>query len=620
MTTENNLYKKNTELLIKYREKLYEKYQDLLSRKEDWEYSCDELVVQEARDGSPVFRAKRGGEEVRLNSPYRPWEEARRWAGQFAVQNMKTNIILFGIGNGMFPMAILERLQEDGKLFLFEPCFEMWETALHHMDLEPLLTDERVLFFFSDINSEEFIESIRVHTHWTNVKSQVICHHTGYEKLFLEEYHSFLVQIQKNTQMTRINRDTQNFFSKRMVSNSVRNLVFIKDSRLITDYVGKIPREVPAIIVAAGPSLDKNIEILKKAKGKAFILAVDTAVRHLVKHNVMPDAMVTLDAGKPSSYISDEAIAEIPLFCALESRAEIMEFHKGIKIWFKSGSFLEQMYGRYGKEFIKYNPGGSVATAAFSICCALEFHQIVFVGQDLAYSGDVTHAGGEVSRVINEEYGIEMIDGVDGKPVKSRYDWIIYRDWFEESIQEIKSFRSETEVIDATEGGALIHGSELMTLQEVIDRYCQREVDIAAIIQAEPPTFTEEEYGELLCELKDYPKELRTMKEWARKAKRACEEALKLLETSSASSRFPTLQKTITESNQIVGEQHIYELMDLYISQTSTEYLGDVFMVSDDARQDEINMYQNALKVYQAIYDASEELYPEFREVIDKIE
>lgn len=620
MAIEKNHYKKNTELLIKYRKKLYEKCQDLWDKKEDWKYSCEELAVQEARDGNPVFRVKRDGEEVRLNSPYRPWEEAKRWAGQFSVQNMKTNVILFGIGNGMFPMAILERLQEDAKLFLFEPCFKIWEEAMHHMDLEPLLTDQRVLFFFEDINPEEFVESIRTHTHWTNVKSQVVCHHTGYEKLFLEAYRSFLVHIQKNMQMTRINRDTQNFFAKQMVSNCIRNLMFIKDSRLITDYVGKIPRDIPAIIVAAGPSLDKNIELLKDAKGKAFILAVDTAVRHLVKHEIMPDAMVTLDAGKPSSYISDGAVAEIPLFCALESKAEIMEFHKGIKIWFKSGAFLEQVYERYGKEFIKYNPGGSVATAAFSICCALEFHQIIFVGQDLAYSGDVTHAGGEVSRVLNEEYGIEMIDGVDGKPVKSRYDWIIYRDWFEESIQEIKTFHSETQVIDATEGGALIHGSDVMTLQEVIDRYCQREVDVAAIIQAEPPTFTEKEYGELLCELKDYPKELRIMKESARKAKRACEEALKLLETAPASSRFPTLQKTITESNQTVGKQHIYELMDIYISKTSTEYLGDVFMVSDDARQDEINMYQSALQVYQAIYDASEELYPEFREVIDRIE
>lgn len=610
-------FEDNMKLLKQYRKSLYERYEEKADMESEWKYPCEQIDIQEAKDGNVIFSVTRHGKKLRLNSPYRPVAEAEKWAEQYPLRNMKTNILFFGMGNMVFAAALLKKMQEDGKLFIYEPCLEIFTAALHYVDMKPFIEDGRIYFFFEDINPEEFYEHVRKYTHWTNIQSQVVCHHTGYEQLFDESYLVFLKLVQKNIKMTQVNKDTGAHFSKRTVINSVKNMRYIKDSRMIGDYVGKIPRDIPAIIVSAGPSLDKNIMELKKAKGKAFIVAVDTAVRHLVKHGIMPDAMVTLDAGKPASYISDEQIKDIPLFCGLESNHEIMEFHTGIKIWFKGGFFLEQLYKRYGKEFPPYQPGGSVATAAFAVCCALEFERIVFVGQDLAYKGDVTHAGGAVSRVLNEEYGIQMIEGIDGKPVKSRHDWIIYLDWFEEAISDMKD---RIEVIDATEGGAMIHGSRIMELAEAIDRYCRQEVNIEGILRQQPPTYTEKEYQKLRKEITGYLDEVKLTKKVAEKAEEACKEALELLKKDSQNVRMNQLQKDISQANTKIEKQNIYNLMDIYISKVSTKYLSNVFLISEDAHKDEINMYQSARMVYKAICDAAEELYPEFEQALQQIE
>lgn len=608
-------YQKNLDILKEYRTPLYDLYIEKIEQNEQ-KYPCEEVSVQTAKDGNAIFHVCRGGNSVRLNSPYRPLQEAERWASQFSGDNILVNAMLFGMGNGMFALALIRRLQKDAKLFICEPSLEIFHTAMQEMDLEELLKDKRALFCLDDINPEEFYDLLRAHTHWTNLDTQIVCHHTGYEVLFPESYRDFLVSIKKTGEMARVNKDTQAYFSKKMVPNMIKNMVFLQEGRLITDYLETIPKDVPAIIVSAGPSLDKNIEELKRAKGKSFLIAVDTAVRHLVAHNIMPDAMVSLDTGKPLSYMNIEEVRDIPLFCILESRHEILEFHSGLKIWFQGGSFLGELIDRYGKEFLPYQPGGSVATAAFAICVALEFERIVLVGQDLAYSGEVTHAGGKVSHVLNEEYGIKMIEGIDGGQVKSRHDWMIYLDWFEESIQTVKD---TTEVIDATEGGAMIHGSRIMTLAEVIDQYCTREVDMAEILQGQPPMFTEEEYQMVSEELHGYIEQLNDMKRVAGKAAENCKEGLELLKKNNRSNKLDKLQHKVLGATTRIADYAVYDIVDIYMSRVSNQYLSGVFRVTDDSRQDEIDMYYNSQMIFQGIVDAIQEVLPVFEEMIGNL-
>lgn len=517
-------YQENLDALKKYRYNFYEKYMEV----------CDEnrnqlniqVDISEARDGNQIIIACKDEKKVRLNSQYRPIQEAQKWAMSFETGNIMVNAMMFGFGNGMFVKELLKRLKKDAKLFIYEPCLDIFVCAMRNFELTNIIKDERVGLCVQNVNMDEYELFVQSRAHWTNTESQICCQHTGYKELFWEDYMQFISIIQKTNDIVEVNKNTMAHFSEKMVINMLENLKYVKDSRYITDYVKLFPRNIPAIIVSAGPSLDKNIDLLKKAKGRAFILAVDTAMRQLIKHAIIPDAMVTLDAAKPFAYMNDPILRDIPLFCMLESNHEIMEFHKGIKIWFDGGSFLGDLFKRHGKQFTQYNTGGSVATGAFALCVSMEFHTIVLIGQDLAYAGDITHAGGEVCHVYNEEAGVRFVEGIDGNPVRTRQDWIIYRNWFEDAIKELKIQR-KAKVIDATEGGALIHGSDIMTLEQVIETYCTKEIDSGKLLQSVRPAFDKEQFWGIKKEIIHYIDEIKEMREKAQEAAKDCDSVLK---------------------------------------------------------------------------------------------
>ena len=277
---------------------------------------------------------------------------------------------------------------------------------------------------------------------------------------------------------------------------------------------------------------------------------------------------------------------------------------------------LVQLCEKYDKKFVPYSPGGSVATAAFMICASLEFERIVFVGQDLAYQGDITHAGGEVSHVLNEDKGIKMIDGIDGKPIRSRHDWIIYRDWFEESIEDMKD---KIEVIDATEGGALIHGTKLMSLQEVIEDYCHREVDVVDILNKQDPVFNQEEYARVQQEIQGYVGELKEIREKAQSAEKVCDKALKLLKKEPENRKITKLQQKVLCATEEIADYTIYDLVDIYMSKIANKYLSGVFVVSDDSHKDEVNMYLSSKMIFQDLAGSADKLLPLFEEAAAEV-
>lgn len=613
MRIDEQIYQHNKELLERYRPDLCERYMAVMQKKNDCPIDVD---VIEAKDKSLIFCIKKNGKKIRLNSLYAPEKEAQNWAAQFACENYNVNAIIFGMGNGLFLKKLSKKLQSDAKIFLCEPCFEIFQAAMQNIDLQEIISDKRIFLFVDKINYDEYVSVITAHTHWTSLETQINAYHTGYDQFFSTEYRDFLTSINKMLRLICVNKDTQEYFAERMVLNMLKNLKYLRTTRLITDYKKIIPHDIPAIIVAAGPSLDKNIEELKRAKGKSFILAVDTAMRHLLQHNIIPDAMITMDPAKPFEYMNDSRLQDIPMFCILEANHEIMDFHKGIKIWLRGGSFLGELFSHYGLEFEPYNPGGSVATGAFSVCVALDFERIVLVGQDLAYEGEKTHAGGEVSSIINEEQGIKMVEGIDGKKVKTRHDWLIYLEWFEASI---KSVKNRIQVIDATEGGAKIHGSKIMALSDVIDQFCRRKVDFQMILNSQGPALNGKKYSNVKKEIQGYLPELKRLKKLAEKAEKNCDEALNILKRDPNSVKLDIIKENVHVAIQQIGNSLVYEILDIYMSRVVDRYLTGIFVVSENKVDDEMNVYLSSKVIFQGLQKSVERLMPYFEKAAKEV-
>lgn len=106
---------------------------------------------------------------------------------------------------------------------------------------------------------------------------------------------------------TKIYRNTIYNFREEFAAHALSNMydyLWQTDTHYLKERLAEEDlSDVPAIIVAAGPSLNKNVQELKRAKGKALILVVDAALRAVVNAGITPDLGITIDARVPERFL-----------------------------------------------------------------------------------------------------------------------------------------------------------------------------------------------------------------------------------------------------------------------------------------------------------------------------
>ncbi len=226
-------------------------------------------------------------------------------------------------------------------------------------------------------------------------------------------------------------------------------------------------RDIPVIIVAAGPSLMKNCRELTRAKGRAIIVAVAHSVKTLAKNGIQPDIVAVIDPESPF-FLDFDKERDSALLCCVYADRTFQEAYNGKLVYFGFSMYKEFFSSKYCEVETKADiDTGSVATEVLSLFSAAGFKRFILVGQDLAFDSDgMSHTEGE--REVTEKEILIETEGINGDTVKTRVDWQLFRHYYERKIQQDSSL----DIIDATEGGALIHGSKVMRLRDAIDEYC----------------------------------------------------------------------------------------------------------------------------------------------------
>ena len=227
--------------------------------------------------------------------------------------------------------------------------------------------------------------------------------------------------------------NTDNVFSTVMLKNLFSNARYLCQGYHISQLVEVIPRNIPGIVVAAGPSLNKNVQELKRAKGKAFILAVDTAIKPLLQAGIVPDMFAVIDGMKPLELVQKEDVREIPLFTTLNAAPEILDYQTGMKFFSNEGyQFAERILRKSGCKPALVASGGSVATNAFSLLYKIGIDTIILVGQDLAYTNNKSHADGTFHDEMEEEdtSSFIMVEGNIEEKVPTRTNLKMFLDWY----------------------------------------------------------------------------------------------------------------------------------------------------------------------------------------------
>lgn len=258
--------------------------------------------------------------------------------------------------------------------------------------------------------------------------------------------------------------------------------------------VGKLERKFekkPAVIVATGPSLNKNIHLLPKIKNKAVFMAADASLNTFFNQPtpIIPDIVSCLERNESTAnhfnQISDakkELMKDIWLCACPVVMPCVYEAWKG------KNAILYRDFAHFrwlGVDKGILNTGKSVTNMAFKLAEYMGCDPIVLVGQDLAFApfGDshvkgANHArdGLKRSQLMKQQ---TQVMGNDGTMLKSLDTWVGMLKRFEFDIAQSGG---RYKVINATEGGARITGTEVMPLQAVIDQYCQEDLDVGNLL------------------------------------------------------------------------------------------------------------------------------------------
>lgn len=569
-------------------------------------------AVAEAKNGEPIITYREADKEYYLNSRYNPAGEAKKFMeGYFAAPD-EAVITMFGLANVLFLRELLINNRKKIKCVVYEPSVEIFIQVLKNIDITDVLEDERVSFIIDGVNEWQLAnilnKVIEVHNKCTN------CHITlpKYKELFPEAYAAMDNIIREQYIRLNIETITTSKYAIRVCRNNLNNMCYLIGARNAIDYVGIFPVDMPAVLVGAGPSLSKNINLLKKVKGKAFIAVADTAIRHVCEAGVVPDAVFSIDFIKPVSLFEGENINKIPFVASMDLNYEVLDKVKPENLIFNSFDPITwELLEDAGSEVSDIDTGGSVANAIISTLIAWGFKRIIMIGQDLALTDNKRHVGEEVANIDKDNGNYIEVESFDGGTVVTRRDLYLYINW----ISDICRAFPDVLIIDATEGGAKKENTKIMSFQAAIDEYCQQEYDITKLLHKPPRLFVGKNREIIVDTFHTMKNNLENLKVLMEKGVSNCKKGAKMLEQRD----FNKIELEKINSFMAEIDEELFTMKESVLiakSVIDTEYtlVDDLYVEEADDITEAIRMYQKSGKYYQAVADA----VPPLLDIIDK--
>lgn len=409
-------------------------------------------VVEPTSSGYDTLAIRDGEHLYYMHSNGSITSEAMQLAQEWLVQG-KENYTFYGLG---FGYAYLEMLEMDHNVSVrvFEGNRELLILAMVFAPLWHLLEEERFELIY-DPTAHKMKKDIFAIT----------------EESGMYVFYPALKGIRKKTLQEQL--ETY-FMEESSVRTQMRSLEgnFKKNSRVQAESMKELQNQFKGkkvIIVAAGPSLDKNIRQLREKTEGTLLVAVGTVLKKLLHENVIPDYVIMTDANE-SIYrqIEDIEDSDVPLIFLSTVYSKVTQNYKGKKYMLCQSGFAPSEKYAKAKEIPLVNSGGSVITVALDMCLQLQVSQIIFVGLDLAYTNHLDHAAETAEQAaVVQETGV-FVDATDGGKIATGKNLRLYLKWIENRLAKRTDREQQVRVIDATEGGAYKKGMEQMTLQQAL--------------------------------------------------------------------------------------------------------------------------------------------------------
>ena len=576
------------------------------------------VFLEMAEDGKQILGIERENRKWYLNSRYDTAFAAAVYAGRYQIRTYGTYFV-FGFSDGRHVREFLKKCDDTNHIVICEPSVEIFEECCEQSDISDILEDKRVRFYIPDV-TDSIEDIMKKNLQYSDLTFTEFCILPGYDILFHEECEEFQNLIIERLRDEAVKKGTSLSFQRVIPRNTLYNMkhtIRTRNIGQIREALEECPLEdIPAVIVCAGPSLDKNIQELKKIQGKALIIVVDAALRAVMRAGIHPDLVCTVDPNPPERFFTDLDLRGLTWCCENASKPEIIRKY-GERVYYFG--YFEKGWNQMISEMLGYGfpvlpTGGSVSSIAFAMALYFGFRKIVFMGQDLAFTGGKSHTSGiEGALGDNDKYiksrCLMEVEGIDGTMLQTDFQMWYYKQWFEKAIRD---GGDRMRVIDATEGGAKIEGTENMKMSEVVAGECPAEFDFRKIEQAIPPAFSAEEQQKL-------EKAYRNLKLQAGDLQKFIEKQIQALDSLCRKSGGDTgvtdndvrVLRDMLEENDILEHMPLFGMMTVYAQKAEYE-LGDTIYTKEnmgirDLAELNLNLFLGYQKAVQMLLEDIED-------------
>ncbi|ELV6785176.1 motility associated factor glycosyltransferase family protein [Campylobacter jejuni] len=380
-------------------------------------------------------------------------------------------LYFYGFGNGILFKALLQNKNHQ-HIVVFEKDIEIIWIMFHILDFSHELQSARLMIlqtssldielFSNFCSSKPFFQFSRIYF------LELMSHY--YERFHEDvlELNKKLVQDFKDSILSHGNDPLD---ALQGIEQFVYNLPQMITHPSYKELLSKRKNlSDTAIIVSTGPSLTKQLPLLKKYANKATIFCADSSYPILAKHNIKPDYVLSLERIPLTSEFFNNDFGEFDkdILFVLKSYVHphttkyLQKNNRNFMLVSTYASFINYLKL---DDFGYFNMGFSVANMNFLLAIHLKHKNIVLIGQDLAYAKDGLSHTKDYSNLDKHEGHFQrdknkyttQAYGDNGK-VESSFVWTLFRHNFEQDVANAKKNYYIT-TYNCTEGGARIEGT-----------------------------------------------------------------------------------------------------------------------------------------------------------------
>ncbi|MFY9121135.1 MAG: 6-hydroxymethylpterin diphosphokinase MptE-like protein, partial [Syntrophomonadaceae bacterium] len=250
------------------------------------------ITLEDTKIQDKTIKIIQNGQVLYLHSRYDPRREAAAIINKIAEKEKITedsHVIFYGLGLGYHIEEFAQKYPRT-TFSLYEPSPLIFNLLLQYLNLQklPLRNLEMLECQYQPEVADDFLKRLLQKI----TKKIVIIGLPIYQNAFAEEHADFMEKFSAAIRSTRSDLHTKYFFQKRWIINCIKNFpAVLTTPNIILEKKGEFKGKT-AILVAAGPSLNEEIDNLKhiKEQGLAYIFSVGSAINTLVHHGIHPDA------------------------------------------------------------------------------------------------------------------------------------------------------------------------------------------------------------------------------------------------------------------------------------------------------------------------------------------